>query len=193
MLPRLQNKFIENSNTGRKFLETFNICLPFPENCFYIRQPNLAFKALNQYSVAKKIRFRLFADFKKNSQETQIQGESFWRASTFASRSKKNGFIFVNKVWHFKALNQYSVAHKIRFRLLKDFEINLQETQIQEESFQKVSMFASLSQKNGFVFAKQSWHFKALTQYSVAKKIRFSLLKNFQTNLQETQIQGESF
>ena len=36
-------------------------------------------------------------------------------------------------------------------------------------------MFASLFQKNSFVFANQLWHFKALNQYSVAYKIRFSL------------------
>ena len=53
-------------------------------------------------------------------------------------------------------------------------------------------MFALLSQKNGFAFVNQIWHFKALSQYSVANKIRFRLLTAFKTNLQETQIQGES-
>ena len=31
--------------------------------------------------------------------------------------SQKNSFVFVNKIWHLKALNQYSVAQKIRYRL----------------------------------------------------------------------------
>ena len=48
----------------------------------------------------------------------------------FALLSQKNGFVFVNQIWHFKASNQHSLAQKIRFRLLTDFKTNLQETQI---------------------------------------------------------------
>ena len=45
----------------------------------------------------------------------------------FASLSQKNGFVFVNQIWHEpnKALNQYSLAQEIRFRLLTDFKTNL--------------------------------------------------------------------
>ena len=43
----------------------------------------------------------------------------------FALLFQKNGFVFVNQIWHFKALNQYSVAQKIRFKLLPDFKTNL--------------------------------------------------------------------
>ena len=38
----------------------------------------------------------------------------------FALFSKKNGFVFVNQIWHFKALNQYSVVDKVWFRLLAE-------------------------------------------------------------------------
>ena len=120
------------------------------------------FKALNQYLVAQNIRFRLLTDFKTNLQETETQREKFWRVSMFALLSRENGFVFVNQTCHFKALNQYSVAQKIRFRLLIDFETNLQESQLQRKSFQRLSRFAWLSQKNGFVFVNQIWLFKAL-------------------------------
>ena len=46
----------------------------------------------------------------------------------FPSLSQKNGFAFVNQIWHFKALNQYSVAYKIRFRLLADLKTSSNET-----------------------------------------------------------------
>ena len=39
----LQNHFIGNSNIGRRFWKSFNVCLAFPEKWFCIRQPNLAF------------------------------------------------------------------------------------------------------------------------------------------------------
>ena len=137
-------------------------------------------------------KLRSSPDFKTNLQETQIQG-GFGRVSAFASLSQKNGFVFVNKIWHFKALNHYSQAHKIRFRLLTNFKINSQETQIQREGFGRVSTLASLFQKNGFVVVNQIWQFKASTHYSQAHKIRFRPLKVFKTDLQETQNIGRKF
>ena len=32
----------------------------------------------------------------------------------------EKGFAFVNQIWHYKALNQYSMAQKIRFMLFED-------------------------------------------------------------------------
>ena len=40
----------------------------------------------------------------------------------FASLSQKNGFVLINQIWYFKALNQYSIVHKIRLRLLVEFK-----------------------------------------------------------------------
>ena len=132
-------------------------------------------------------------DFKTNLQETQIQREGFGRVSTIVLLFQKNGFVFVNQICHFKALNHYFQARKIRFRLLTDFKINLQETHRQGEGFERVSTFASLFRRNGFVFVNQNWHFRTLKNYSQAHKIRFGLLTDFKRNLQETQIQGEGF
>ena len=36
--------------------------------------------------------------------------------------SQENGFVFVNQRWHFKALNQYSIAQEIWFRPSKDLK-----------------------------------------------------------------------
>ena len=138
--------------------------------------------------MAQKIRFRLSTDFKPNLQETPILGESFSKVSRRVSLFHKNSFVFMNQIWHYKALNQYSIAQNIRFRLLTDFKTNLQKTTIHEESFWKVSRFASLFQKNGFVFVNQIWHHKALNQYSMVRRIRFRFLTDFKTNLLETSI-----
>ena len=153
----------------------------------------LPFKALNQYFQLCKIRFRVFTSFKTLLQKTQRQGEGFRRVSTFVSLSQKNGFVLVNEFSHFKALSHYFQPYKIRFRLLTGFKTILYETQIKGEGFGRVSTFASLSQKNGFVFVNQIWHFKALNYYFQPYKIRFRLLTGFKTILQETQIQGERF
>ena len=153
----------------------------------------LHFKALSHYFQPYKIRFRLLTGFKTNLQKTQIQGGAFGRVSTFASLSQKNGFVFVNQFSHFKALSHYFQPYKIRFRLLTGFKTNLQETRVQQEGFGRVSTFAWLSQKNGFVFVNQFLHFKALSHYFQPDKIPFRLLTGFQTILQEIHIQGKSF
>ena len=123
----------------------------------------------------------------------QYTSTKFGRVSTFPSLSQKNGFLFVNQFWHFKALNQYFQPYKIRLRLLRAFKTLLQKIQICGERFGRVSRFASGFQKNGFVFVNQIWHFKALNYYFQPYKIRFRFLTGFKTILQETQIQGEGF
>ena len=148
------------------------------------------FKAFSHYFQPYKIRLRLLTGFKTFLQETQIYGERFRRVSTFPSISQKNGFVFVNQFSHFKALNHYFQPYKIRFRLLRGFKTILQETQIQGESFGRVSTFPSCCQRNFFVFLNQFSHFKALSYYFKPSKIGFRLLMAFKTNLQETQIQG---
>ena len=43
----------------------------------------------------------------------------------FASFLQKIDFVFLNQIWLFKVLNQYSIAQNIRFRLLADFKTHL--------------------------------------------------------------------
>ena len=147
--------------------------------------------ALIHYFQHDKFRFRLLTGFKTILQETQIQGEGFGRVSTFVSLSQKNGFVFVNQFSHSKALSHYFQRYKIQFRLLADFKTILQETQIQGEGFERVSTFASCSQKNSFVFVNQFPDFKSFRHYFQPDKIQFGLLTGFKTILQEAQIQGE--
>ena len=75
--------------------------------------------------MAQKIGFRLLTNFKTNLQETPKDGGTFWRVSMLASFSHKNGFVFIEQIWHNKALNQYSIAQKTGFMLLTDFKTNL--------------------------------------------------------------------
>ena len=178
---------------GEGFGRVSTFALVSQENGFVFVNQFLHFKALSHYFQPYKIRFRLLIGFKTILQETQIQGEGFGRVSTFPSISQKNGFVFVNQFSHFKALSHYFQPYKIRFRLLTGFKTNLQETQIQGEGFGRVSTFASLSQKNGFVFVNQFSHFKALSLYFQLYKIRYRLLTGFKTLLQETQMKRERF
>ena len=135
----------------------------------------------------------LLTGFKTILQKILIYGEGFGRVSTFALVSQENGFVFVNQFLHFKALSHYFQPYKIRFRLLTGFKTILQETQIQGEDFGRVSTFAGLSQKNGFVVVNQFLHVKTLSYYFQLHKIEFRLLRVFKTILQENQIQGEGF
>ena len=176
---RLQNKFIENSNILRKLSGSFNVCLTFPEKWFSIRLANFHFKAFYQHSIAQEIRFRLLADFRTGLQETPTWRENLRKVSKPASLSQKNGLVFVELIWHYKDLNQYSMVQKIRFTLFPDFKTNLQENTIYRKSFREVY------QKNSFVFVQQILHFKAFYQHSVTQKFRFRLLTDFRRSLQE--------
>ena len=60
---RLENKYIENSDMERKFLERFKHFLSFPEEWFCIHRPNLLFLTFYQYSVTQKIRAWLLVGF----------------------------------------------------------------------------------------------------------------------------------
>ena len=70
--------------------------------------------------------------------------------STFASFSQKIGFVFINQMWHFKALNQDSVAHKIRFRLLADLKTNYWKLKYREKVFRKFQCLPRFSRKRLF-------------------------------------------
>ena len=76
---RLQIKFLGNSNIGRKFLKSSELFLAFPTKWICIRQPNLHCKALTQYSITQKIRFRLLRDFRLK----QIYGKLQHREKVF--------------------------------------------------------------------------------------------------------------
>ena len=68
------------------------------------------------------------------------------KSSKFASLFQKNGLVFVDEIWHYKAVNQYSMIQKIQLTLFTNFlETKLLETPIYGESFRKVPRFAFLS------------------------------------------------
>ena len=55
---------------------------------------------------------------------------NFRKVSKSLWLNQKNGFVFVDHIWHYKALNQYFMAQVIWFRRLTDFKTNLEETTI---------------------------------------------------------------
>ena len=54
----------------------------------------------------------------------------FLESIKFALLSQKHSFVFVKEIWHSKALNQYSIGQKIRFRVLRVLKANSSETPI---------------------------------------------------------------
>ena len=193
LLTRFKSVLQENEIEGEGFGRVSRFASLSQKNRFVFVNQFSYFKALRCYFHPYKIPFRLLRGFKTLLYETKIQGEAFGRVSTFASLSQKNDFVFVNQFPHFKALSHYFQPYKIRFRLLIGFKTNLQGTQIYGEGFGRVSTYASVSQKNGFLFVNQFSCFKALSLYFQPDKILFRFFIGFKTFLQETQIQGEGF
>ena len=163
----------------RNFLERFKVNLAFPEKWFCIRSSNYRFLSLASIFVTSNIEFRLLADSKISVWITPIWKETFWEISRSASFCLKTGFVFVDQIWHYKAMYYYSIIKKIRSRRLKDPKKSLQETPSWEKSFWKVSRFALLFQKNGFVCVIKLSHYKALNQNSMTQKFRFKILTDF--------------
>ena len=172
----------------RKSSQDVKVSLASQKNGFVFVGQIRHYKDLKQYSIAQKIRFRFFPDFKTNLQEATKYRKTFQEVSTFALLSQKDGFLFVQHILHSKAFYQHSIAQETQFRLLGDFKTSLQETPTWRENLRKVSKPALLTQENGFVFVDQIWHQKCLNQYSMAQKIQFTLFTDFKTNLQKTPI-----
>ena len=95
-----------------------------------------------------------------------------------ASLSQKRGFVFVEQILHYLALQQHSITQKIRFTLFIDFKTNLQETPTYGEIFCEVSTFVSLSQKNGFVFIDQFGIIKTGTNIPWLRRFDFCFLQS---------------
>ena len=122
----------------------------------------LHYKSLNQYSISQKIWLRLLTELKKKLYKIPLKRERFWWVSRFAPLSQKNEFVFLDQIWHYKPLNQYSMSRNIQFQLLIQFKANLWETPLEGESCWVVPRFTLHSKKNSFVFVDQIWHYKAL-------------------------------
>ena len=60
---------------------------------------------------------RLYLGFDKFKDNSSM-GRNFLKSSRWVSLSQKNGFVFVDQIWHYKAMYQYSITQKIRCRLL---------------------------------------------------------------------------
>ena len=164
-------------------MESFKICFASPENFFCIRRPNLALESLEL--IFSNWEDSIWAFDKPENKfigKSNIAGK-FLEIFKVASFSQKNDFVFFGQIWHCKALNQYSMALRIGFRLLTNLKTSLYEKLIYGESFWGVLSFASLSQKTCFLFVDQIWHYKTLNQYSMAPKIGFRLFTDFEANL----------
>ena len=110
-------QFIGNFNIERTFLESLKLCLAFPGKLFYICRPNLVFQSLEPIFYGPEYQNKVLSN-------SNIR-RNFWRVQRFALFSQKNVFVFVNQISHSKVLNQYSMAQKIRFRLLTHFKTSL--------------------------------------------------------------------
>ena len=69
----------------------------------------------------------------------------------FLSLSHKIAFLFVNQIWYSKALNQYSMAHNIWFRLWKTLKQIERKLQYNETAFGDFQSFSGFSQKQFYI------------------------------------------
>ena len=107
-------------------LEDFQRLPPFPRKMVFYSSTN--FHVLKPWIIISNlIRFDLgfWQASKPFYRKLNNRKGAFARVSMFDSLSQKNGFVFVNQIWHFKALNHYFQPYKIRFRLLTGFKTNL--------------------------------------------------------------------
>ena len=102
-----------------KVFREFQRLPPFPRKM--VLYSSTKFGVLKPWTnIPKLIRFDLgfWKTSKQIDRKVEDREKIFGEFKTFSSTSQKNDFVFVNQIWHFKALNQYYEAHKIRFRFL---------------------------------------------------------------------------
>lgn len=73
-----------------------------------------------------------------------------------ASLSQKVGFAFIEQIWYFQALYQYSTVQKIQKKISGQ---TYKKNPVWGEIFWKVLRDALFSQKEGFVFVDQVLNF----------------------------------
>ena len=100
-------------------------------------------------------------------------GESSVEVWRLGSLSQGNSFVFVEQLWHFWVLYQYSMTGKIRYRFFKNFQTNLWVTPIKGVKFWKISRFALLSIK--ILYSSTKF---AIFEHSITQTIRFMLLED---------------
>ena len=159
--------------------------LPQQNDLVFVNQI-LHSKALDQYSITEKIWFRVLEDFKTNLLKTQISGESFWRVSSFASFFQKTDFVLFDQNLPSKALTNTPWLRRFDLDFWQTWKQIYRKFQNRENVFASLSQkngFASLSQKSGYVFIEKILYFQALHHYSIVRKIGYTLMKDFKTNL----------
>ena len=70
----------------------------------------------------------------------------------------KNGVVFVEQIWHYKAFYKYSIRLELGF--CQTSKQLYRKLKYKGETFSKVPRFAPFFQKNGFASAEQILHFE---------------------------------
>ena len=106
---------------------------------------------------------RRFERFQNKFLDISNTQNSSYKASRFASFFYKNGFVFIDQIWHFEIFYQYSITQKTCSRFTDRLQNEL-----------KFQCFPCFHGKRSFVFVYQTCYFRPLYQKSnsnIQKKI----------------------
>ena len=141
------------------------------------------YEAFNQYSIAQKIRFKVFKDLKHIYRKIQYKQKFFGKFQGWSCFAKK---IILYSSTKFGILKPWINVLWPRFNHLEDSIYTFGRTEntflgnsIRRRSFLKIANVRVVVPEKCFEFVNKIWHSKHLNQYSVAQKIRFRLFTNF--------------
>ena len=129
--------------------------------------PKQALHSSNKFGISEQCANikspRRFERFQNKFLDISNTQNSSYKASRFASFFYKNGFVFIDQIWHFEIFYQYSITQKTCSRFTDRLQNEL-----------KFQCFPCFHGKRGFVFVYQTWYFRPLYQKSnsnIQKKI----------------------
>ena len=147
------------------------------------------YEAFNQYSIAQKIRFKVFKDVKHIYRKIQYKQKFFGKFQGWSCFAKK---IVLYSSTKFGILKPWINVLWPRFNHLEDSIYTFGRTEntflgnsIRRRAFLKIANVRVVVPEKCFEFVNKIWHSKHLNQYSVAQKIRFRLFTNFKKKKQK--------
>ena len=148
LLADLKSNLQEIPISGESFWRVWSLASFFQKHDFVLVNQICHFTDLNRYSTAQKIRVMLLTDFKKDLWETPINGESFWRDSSFAWSCKKNDFVFVEQIWHCKTWTNTPWPRRFDLGFWQSWKQLYRKLQYREKAFEEFQgLFFAFSER----------------------------------------------
>ena len=105
-----------------KFYGKFQRLASFPRKMFYSSSKFCIFETFRNNQSQRIFNLSFWQTSEQVYRKLQHGKKNLCKVSKPASPSQNTGFTFVDQIWHYKDLNQYSTAQKIWFTLHTDFK-----------------------------------------------------------------------